>query len=113
MFTFWQDLSQLRLLYPHDWETILNNSGVLALFGLTPLMCRSWSEVLGVDPVELRNLGADEAFFVHQRGLSGSAPPDYLRDSLFAGLFDPNPRFALHPLAAPNHKDATRTPHGP
>src|SRR5687767_7137009 len=26
VFTFWQDLSQLELLYPRDWPTILNNS---------------------------------------------------------------------------------------
>jgi type IV secretion system protein VirD4 len=32
--TFWQDLSQLRHLYPNDWQTIVNNSGVLEVFGI-------------------------------------------------------------------------------
>jgi type IV secretion system protein VirD4 len=97
MFTFWQDLSQLKLLYPQDWETILNNSGALALFGLTPLMMQKWAEVLGVEPAELRRLSADEAFLSTSAGYRTVRRLDYLRDPLFTGLHDPNPRFSLQP----------------
>jgi type IV secretion system protein VirD4 len=99
VFTFWQDLSQLKLLYPQDWPTILNNSGVLALFGLTRWMLREWGEVLG-DAGMLSRLGRDEALVCLADSYHVVRRLDYLRDPMFAGLFDPNPRFRLHPVAA-------------
>ena len=108
MFTFWQDLSQLRLLFPQDWETILNNSGVLSLFGLTPLMARSWGEVLGIEASELRRITGDEALLSTAEGFRIIRRPDYLRDPLFAGLFDANPRFALQTDGAVDHDSTGR-----
>jgi type IV secretion system protein VirD4 len=35
VWSMWQDLSQLKALYPADWETILNNSAVIQAFGMT------------------------------------------------------------------------------
>jgi type IV secretion system protein VirD4 len=104
VFTFWQDLSQLKLLYPQDWPTILNNSGVLALFGLTRWMLREWGEVLG-DAGMLGRLGRDEALVCLADGYHVVRRLDYLRDPMFAGLFDPNPRFRLHPVAAASAPD--------
>src|SRR5690606_3287827 len=31
--SFWQDVSQLQLLYPRDWQTMVNNCSVLQCFG--------------------------------------------------------------------------------
>lgn len=31
--SFWQDLSQLKMLYPGDWQTMVNNCEVLQAFG--------------------------------------------------------------------------------
>src|SRR5262249_36925547 len=46
--SFWQDLSQLRQLYPQDWQTIVNNSGALQVFGITNHnMAKEWAEMLG------------------------------------------------------------------
>ena len=67
VFTFWQDLSQLKLLYPQDWPTILNNSGVLALFGLTPLMLPEWNAALG-DTGLLTRMAGDEAVLCTAEG---------------------------------------------
>jgi type IV secretion system protein VirD4 len=95
--TFWQDLSQLRDNYRHDWQTIVNNSAVLQVFGIpNHQMAKEWSELLGVPPQELLGLARQEAVVARQ----GQDPltcrrPDYLKDKVFAGLFDPNKRFAL------------------
>lgn len=95
--TIWQDLSQLRHLYPNDWQTIVNNSGVLQVFGITNNgMAKEWSDLLGLSSRDLNKLGRDNAF-VHRQG-QGSITcrrADYLKDAVFSGLFDANPRFAL------------------
>jgi type IV secretion system protein VirD4 len=109
VWTAWQDLSQIRHLYPNDWQTIVNNSGVLQAFGINNhLMAKEWGEVLGMEPGELRRLAPDQAIISVHGDCRVCRRPDYLRDKAFAGLFDPNPRFALHPL--PERKGPA--PHG-
>ncbi len=47
IWTFWQDLSQIKLLYPQDWPTIVNNAAVLQAFGFANFaMAKEWGEVL-------------------------------------------------------------------
>jgi type IV secretion system protein VirD4 len=95
--TFWQDLSQLRQVYPNDWQTIINNCGVLQVFGITNhRMATEWSELLGLPPQDLQKMAREDAV-VHRQG-QGSVVcrrPDYLKDEVFAGMFDANQRFAL------------------
>jgi type IV secretion system protein VirD4 len=95
--TFWQDLSQLRQCYPNDWQTIVNNSGVLQVFGITNHhMAKEWADLLGVSPQELDQLAREDAAVLRQgQGSLVCRRPDYLKDEAFAGLFDANPRFAL------------------
>jgi type IV secretion system protein VirD4 len=94
VWTFWQDLSQLKALYPDDWETVLNNSGVIQAFGLTNgWAARTAAEVLGVPVPHLLRLGADEQLVSRPgRGTELARRVDYLTDDLFAGRFDLNPR---------------------
>jgi type IV secretion system protein VirD4 len=100
IWTFWQDLSQLRRLYPADWQTLVNNAAVLQL--LQPHNLRvaqeyadlvggfSAEEVLAMEPDEqLLLTDSSRRAWVAQR-------LDYLRDERFAGLWDPNPMFAGH-----------------
>lgn len=93
--TFWQDLSQLRMLYEKDWQTMVNNSAVLQVFGVANFqMAREWAEVVGRDPHELLGMGPDDAM-VHLPG-EGSRRcrrANYLEDGVFKGMFDPNERF--------------------
>lgn len=94
--SFWQDLSQLRLLYPGDWQTMVNNSAVVQAFGVNNhQMAREWSEFFGRPADELAALRPEQAVLhVQGRGSRVCRRPDYLRDPAFAGLYDPNPRFA-------------------
>ena len=95
--TFWQDLSQLRQVYPNDWQTIVNNSGVLQVFGITNHnMAKEWSELLGLRPQDLQALPREDAVVLRQgQGSVMCRRPDYLKDEVFAGMFDANKRFAL------------------
>jgi type IV secretion system protein VirD4 len=105
VWTFWQDLSQLQQLYPLDWKTLLNNSGVLQLFGFSPLATRDWADLLGMGADAIHGLGTDEAFLLSdKRELSACRRLDYLTDETFAGLFDVNVRFSYRP-PAPRSRD--------
>lgn len=94
VWSFWQNLAQLRQCYPQDWETMIDNSRVLQAFGVSNYrMARELAELFGIsDPRTLMRLpkehlimttGSEEA-----RTLRRS---DYLTDPLFEGRFDPNP----------------------
>lgn len=97
--TFWQDLSQLKHCYPADWETILNNSGVIQVFGLTNhWAARTLSEVTGMTADEMLTMGSK-----HQVLLRAGLTPeitrkaDYLTDKIFKGRFDANRRYPGNP----------------
>jgi type IV secretion system protein VirD4 len=94
--TFWQDLSQLKHLYPHDWQTIINNAAVLQTFGITTnLMARDLSDVLGdVSPQALLKLERNQQILVQPGGqLDITTKLDYLQDEQYQGLYDPHPMF--------------------
>lgn len=92
--SFWQDTSQLQLLYPRDWKTMVNNCRVLQCFGaLNQVAADGMAEltgfgngdmVLDLAPDEMiLQLAGDEAVVARL--------PNYLSDPAFAGLFDANP----------------------
>ena len=95
--TFWQDLSQLRQVYSNDWQTIVNNSAVLQVFGIPNYhMALEWSGLLGVPAQNLKELAREDAVVLRQgQGSVVCRRPDYLKDEIFAGAFDANQRFAL------------------
>lgn len=98
--TFWQDLSQLKLLYPQDWTTIVNNAAVIQAFGVSNgLMAAECAAVLGCKPEELQRLSPHRQFAMQpRRGAQAIGRLDYLRDSFFRGRFLNNPRHADHAL---------------
>jgi hypothetical protein len=75
----------------------LNNSGVLQVFGITNHnMAKEWSELMGLRPHDLDLLAREDAAVLRQgQGSLVCRRPDYLKDEVFAGLFDANQRFAL------------------
>ena len=92
--SFWQDVSQLRLLYPEDWETMINNCRVVQCFGAYNLLTAeamaritgfgSAHEVLALSEEEiLLQIAGNEAVLMLK--------PDYLHDPTFVGMFDLNP----------------------
>lgn len=96
VWSFWQDVSQIRRLYPADWETMVNNCSVVQAFGALNLLAAQSMEsltgfgggdgraALELDDHEiLLQIAGDEAVVARK--------PDYLSDPAFAGQFDPNP----------------------
>lgn len=100
IWSFWQDLSQLRKLYEHDWETMINNSAVTQFFGVNNFrMAQDWAGYFGCDPHALLRMDPVEcAVYSHGTGFHRCRKFDYLTDPAFAGLYDPNPRYALQNL---------------
>jgi type IV secretion system protein VirD4 len=98
VWSLWQDLSQLRLLYPLDWETILNNSAIIQAFGLTNgWVAKGVSDVLGVHADDLLALETGQQILLRPgHGPVTCRRVDYLSDPLFRHRFDANPRYAKH-----------------
>lgn len=97
VWAFFQDLSQLRRLYPDDWQTIINNAGVFQCFGVpNHVMANELSAVLGdVDAFALRAMPKERQVIARAREKARMITlPDYLIDAEFRGRFDPNPMFA-------------------
>ena len=108
--SFWQDKSQLEMLYPSDWRTMINNCRVLQCFGaLNMNAARDVAELTGFDdPSGVLDLGDNEMVLQ----LAGDEAvvarlPNYLQDEPFTGQFDANPYYdkrqsilpVAHPLA--------------
>jgi len=96
--SFWQDVSQLYRLYPHDWQTMVNNCKVLQAFGSANMnAARAIAELLGFyDAATVLDLDVDEmALLIAGDEAVIAQKPNYLADPCFAGLFDANP---LHDL---------------
>ena len=93
--SFWQDMSQLRQLYPHSWESLLNNCAVVQLFGFRNYkVARDFGEIMGVGAESLRDIAPDEqALIIDNEGPLLARKLDYLADKLFQGQFDPNPHY--------------------
>lgn len=92
--SFWQDPSQLKNLYPRDWQTMVNNCRAVQCFGAnTMLAAEAMARMVGFgSPEQLLNLDDDEILLQ----LSGDMPviarlPNYRADPVFAGLYDVNP----------------------
>ncbi len=97
VWAFFQDLSQMRRLYPDDWQTIVNNAAVFQTFGVTNhVMAKEVADMLGdIDAFALRALPKTEQVVARAReAASVCLLPDYLLDPVFADRFDANPMFA-------------------
>lgn len=91
--SFWQDLSQLQMLYPHDWKTMINNCEVLQAFGFANArVARDGAELTGYEDWRvLQDLEFPEMVLA----IAGDKPviarkPNYLEDPAFANQFDDN-----------------------
>lgn len=97
--TFWQDLGQLQQNYPNDWPTIINNSGVLQVFGMTNgWMAKGCAELLGLELHELLKMNkTDQALMMPSQDAQVVRRVDYLKDRMFRGIYQENPRYHHDP----------------
>ena len=91
--SFWQDLSQLQMLYPQDWKTMINNCEVLQAFGFSNArVARDGRELTGYEDWRVLQ---DLDFHEMVLAIAGDRPviarkPNYLEDPTFIGQFDEN-----------------------
>ena len=91
--SFLQDLSQLKHLYPNDWQTMINNCEVLQAFGFAnAAVARDGADLTGFSNWRLlQDLEADEMVLAIAGDEAVIARrPNYLTDPAFAGQFDAN-----------------------
>lgn len=94
--SFWQDVSQLKLLYPLDWPTMINNCRVVQSFGaLNMNAARDMADLTGFgDGNAVLDLKANEMLLQLAGDQAVMARlPNYLTDPPFAGQFDANPYY--------------------
>ena len=103
--TFWQDLSQIEKLYEVGWHTMVNNCGVVQVFGAkNHSVVRQCSELLGIDIEDLRRIQDNEQVTVINGEPTKSFKIDYLRDEMFSGLYCDNPYYKHSPLSCNKEK---------
>jgi type IV secretion system protein VirD4 len=96
VWTLWQDLSQLKSVYPGEWESILNNSAIIQSFGMTNgWSAKSIGDVMDMSSAELLRMPrTHQALILPGENPRTTERVDYLTDPQFRGLFDANPRYA-------------------
>jgi type IV secretion system protein VirD4 len=101
--SFWQSISQLKESYPVVWAEIIDNCGVLQLFGQpSQTTLAQFSQVSGMEIPQLKRVPADEQILVIDGEPVLSRRFNYLKDDRFAGLFDKNPYYSKrNPPAKP------------
>jgi type IV secretion system protein VirD4 len=118
--SLWQDVSQLRLLYPRDWETMVNNCQVVQCFGALNLMAaEAMARLTGYgSPEVVLDLEQTEMLLqIAGEPAQRARKPDYLTDPAFRGMFDPNPYHdpaqPVMPDSAPRVKLLEKAPEPP
>jgi len=97
VWSFWQDLSQLKRLYPDSWESILNNCSIIQIFGFKNYyVSKEFAELLGINPIDIKDIANDEQILSINNELPILAKRlDYLSDNEFKDKFNPNPFYSL------------------
>ena len=97
---FLQSMAQLKSLWPHDHDTLLENCGLWMNFGNTT------HASAGRVASHLGDVSVDALFAMaaHETAIHRAGQPttivrriDYLSDERFRGLYDPNPYYATAP----------------
>ncbi len=97
VWTFWQDLSQIKAIYPHDWESIINNSAIQQYFGArSPSACKALKTFLG-SAYPKDGIADGSQLLFNRSDMTLVGRPNYLADPLFKGLAAP------HPFHVPMH----------
>ena len=94
VWTFWQDLSQLRKNYKEDWEMLLNNCAAIQLFGAAnKRVADDYAQLLGDrDGESLMLMDKDQAVVLHEGEKKSQLlrKMDYLEDPMFRNHYDSN-----------------------
>jgi type IV secretion system protein VirD4 len=93
--SFWQDMGQIKQLYPVGWTTMVNNCAVLQIFGAKNYMVASeFASMVGVETDAIQKIQEHEqVLIINGRDPIRANRYDYLNNFQFQGLFDANPLY--------------------
>lgn len=115
LWSFWQDASQLKRLYP-DWETLVNNCAAVQAFGLsTTLAANGVADILGLPNAAMLNGMRTDDLALR---LTGQEPrivrrPNYRTDAVYADLAAENPFYAARKPVLRKRRRAAPAPAPP
>ncbi|QKZ15109.1 type IV secretory system conjugative DNA transfer family protein [Spirosoma sp. KUDC1026] len=90
--TIWQDFQQLEANYPNDWQTLMNNCGMVQYFGgKNYQIARKVESITGIPAARLMQMDADQQLLMMDGLTFLSRKLDYLTDGQYKDRFDPNP----------------------
>jgi type IV secretion system protein VirD4 len=94
--TFWQDLAQIESLYGVSSETMINNSGILQVFGATNYRsAAALAARLGCSAGDTLQMNEGEQIIAFRSEWPTRLDRfNYLTDVTLSKRSDPNPRFA-------------------
>ena len=88
VWSFSQDIEQVRSCYPTGHSTLVNKPAVLQTFGISnSQMARQLAEIIDISQSELLNMKTDHlAVFAKEQGTQKLRLPDYLKTLRFVGF---------------------------
>lgn len=97
LWTFWQSLEQLGKTYPHDAQTLLDNSRDLIFFGQNRSSAHAAAKALHLNANELLALGKSDLLWVRD-GLTAKRLRrlDVVNDRTYKSRATANPMYASH-----------------
>lgn len=95
VWSFWQDLAQLKTYYPESWRTLMNNCDIKQIYGISSLFqARDWGTILERSPEELLKIAPTQQLLVMPNGDEIITEKlNYLHDADYQRLALPNPRY--------------------
>lgn len=93
--TLFQDIDQVITNYS-DAKTLVNNTSIIRMLGAGNYwQAAMLGELFGISPRVLMNLEPDEQMLLIDGRPQRCRRVNYLHDDLYAGRFDPNPRYVM------------------
>lgn len=93
--TIWQDFQQLESNYPYDWQTLINNCGMVQFFGgKNYQIARKVEAITGVPTAQIMQLPGDHQITLIDGEVVFAQKLDYLSGASYKGRFDPNPFYS-------------------
>lgn len=92
--SFWQSFSQLKESFPNCWSEIIDNCGVIQLFGqASQTTLHQFMELSGLEINRLKNISSKQQLLLINGTPTISKRFNYLEDELFVGKYSPNPYY--------------------
>jgi type IV secretion system protein VirD4 len=100
VWSFFQDVAQIQRMMPDEWQTVINNTAAIEVFGVPNYLSASeLTKILGdFSEDSLRRMSpADQVLQVTGHIGFVTRRLDYLLDPAFEGMFDPHPMMGGRP----------------